>query len=419
MPAEVDTVVVGAGLSGLVAAHTLVRSGRSVRVLEAGDAVGGRVRSGLVAGQQAEFGGEWIGPHHRHALRLADELGVKVRRAGQLGLPVRWQDGEKTTVGRVPPLPAREKLALLRACWKLNQLARRVDPVRPWLSAEAEELDSRSFTDWLQAAGVRGAGFHYLTTVVDALTSAEQLSLLHVLWWLARGGGLVPTVHTTFAYNFAEGAQTLATRVTDQLGDAVALNSPVRRITDADGVRVETGDGTTLARNAVVTAPVGTLAHIAFDPPLPPALAALDELRGRPGAKVVGVLPDGREPRHRAAIGGSPVGTAWRVGPRLTGFVAPEQAATADDLLVTALADLFGVDADELRSPTVHRWSGHHHIPACDIGFAPGQLLRHGPHLTTPHGRVHFAGAERSSWPNNMEGAIESGLHAARAVLSS
>jgi monoamine oxidase len=33
-----------------------------------------------------------------------------------------------------------------------------------------------------------------------------------------------------------------------------------------------------------------------------------------------------------------------------------------------------------------------------------------------PHGRLHFAGTERSHWPNNIEGALESGERAAREI---
>jgi phytoene dehydrogenase-like protein len=47
---SVDVVVVGAGLAGLACARGLTARGLDVRVLEAGDAVGGRVRTDHVDG---------------------------------------------------------------------------------------------------------------------------------------------------------------------------------------------------------------------------------------------------------------------------------------------------------------------------------------------------------------------------------
>lgn len=418
----VDTVVVGAGLSGLAAASKLSAAGQRVRVIEAATEVGGRTRTGwLDAGVPTEFGGEWIGPLHRHMLHLVDSVGVHLRAAGQFGRPILWHGGQRSTVRRLPPLNVRTGTATLRACWKLDRLGRGVDPVRPWLSPGAEAFDDVTVGAWLRGQGVHGDAMHYLATVLGALMSAdiERVSLLHVLWWIARGNGLLPILRTTFAYNVVEGAQSIATRLAERLGDGVELGAPVHRIAERDRIEVCTVDGrTTHARHAVVTAPVGCLSAIEFSPGLPGALAALDQLGGTSGTKVTALLPAGHRIRHRSAIGAGTVGVAWRVGRRLTGFATHGCAAADDDDLVEALAGAFGCDRGELTAATVFRWGRHGYIPACDIGFRPGQLFAHGPNLGRAHGNVHFAGAERSSWPNNMEGAVESGTRAAMRILA-
>ncbi|TRZ72220.1 MAG: FAD-dependent oxidoreductase, partial [Actinobacteria bacterium] len=50
LPAQVDVVVIGAGLSGLAAARQIQQSGLSVVIVESSDAVGGRVRTDNVDG---------------------------------------------------------------------------------------------------------------------------------------------------------------------------------------------------------------------------------------------------------------------------------------------------------------------------------------------------------------------------------
>jgi monoamine oxidase len=120
---------------------------------------------------------------------------------------------------------------------------------------------------------------------------------------------------------------------------------------------------------------------------------------------------------HRVALGGDVVGGAWRYGDQVTGFVPPWREDVPDDAIVADLAAAFRVPPGVLTDPVTLRWSDQPHIAGCDVGFRPGQLTRLGPFLRTGHGPVHFSGAERSSWPNNMEGAIESGERAASEAI--
>ena len=72
---EADVIVVGAGLSGLIAARTLIAAGLQPLVLEADDRVGGRILTEEVApGLPVEIGAQWIGDTHRRMFALAAEL---------------------------------------------------------------------------------------------------------------------------------------------------------------------------------------------------------------------------------------------------------------------------------------------------------------------------------------------------------
>ena len=71
-----DVIVVGSGIAGLVAAYRLARAGRSVRILEAGDQIGGRVGERETRGIRYNTGARLLYPFSRPFNALLDDLGL-------------------------------------------------------------------------------------------------------------------------------------------------------------------------------------------------------------------------------------------------------------------------------------------------------------------------------------------------------
>lgn len=69
--------MIGAGVAGLAAARQLRARGVGVTVLEAGSALGGRVRTLVEQGCQIELGAEFLASFYMRTLALIDELGLR------------------------------------------------------------------------------------------------------------------------------------------------------------------------------------------------------------------------------------------------------------------------------------------------------------------------------------------------------
>jgi phytoene dehydrogenase-like protein len=75
----IDVIVVGAGLAGLACARELVRLGRSVRVLEAAETVGGRIRTERHQGFLLDRGFQVLQTAYPEAGRALDLAALDMR----------------------------------------------------------------------------------------------------------------------------------------------------------------------------------------------------------------------------------------------------------------------------------------------------------------------------------------------------
>ena len=150
-----DVVVVGAGLAGLSAARVLAARGVHVAVLEASDAVGGRVRTDSVDGMLLDRGFQLINPAYPELRRRVDLSALRLRPFGT-GLVL--ARGAGRTVIENPlrrPTSVGDALATGTLAEKIR-LARYVAPVVVQPVARTRRRPDVSWGAALDRAGVRG-----------------------------------------------------------------------------------------------------------------------------------------------------------------------------------------------------------------------------------------------------------------------
>ena len=103
---QTETIVIGAGYSGLAAALRLHDLGIEVTVLEASDRVGGRIWTERRGDRSAiDHGGQWVGPTQTHLLSLARRFGCGTFETWDTGNHLEiWHDGTKVRYRGGAPL---------------------------------------------------------------------------------------------------------------------------------------------------------------------------------------------------------------------------------------------------------------------------------------------------------------------------
>jgi monoamine oxidase len=454
LPTSVDVVVVGAGISGLVAARQIARSGRSVLVVEARDRVGGRVLNHtLRSGATIESGGAFVGPTQDHIIALANELKVPMFDEYVEGKSVYNSSGllgRQTYDGTVPPDPLiLPDAAILQA--QLDQWASEVDVAEPWTHPRAKEWDSMTLGDYIRTHSVNPTGIGNLLkcwTQPGFGADPDQLSLLFVIHYVACSGN--ETTKGTFERNsdtangaqekrFIGGSQLVPLRLAAQLGSRVALNAAVTRI-DQDSTRavVRTSRGSVSCKRVIIAAPPELSRAIEWGPALPSRhRALLDRMNMGDLMKCDAVYSEpfwrkdglngfglGDHGAVRAAFDNSPANGSPGV---LLAFVGGstwkqyglQTLGARRTAVLQGFAEMFGEKALHPIEYVEHDWTKEQWTRGGPVAIMkPGTLTTYGQELRKPHGRAHWAGTETSTyWNGYMDGAVRSGERASTEVL--
>lgn len=416
----VRVTVVGGGLAGIAAALELADGGARVTLLEARPRLGGATFS-------VERDGLWLDNGQHVFLRCCTEYVAFLRRLGveddvvlqeRLDVPVLSPDGQRSRISRTR-LPAPLHLAASIARYRfLSPLERaRVLPAARKLARmrlDDPSLDERTFADWLAANG-------------------QSRNAVAALWDLIT----LPTVNLPAAKaSLALAAKVFKTGLLER-SDAADIGYaavPLQRLHGDAAGRTLADAGVELRTKARVQ-----------------SLAELDAdavVLAVPHDEAARLLP---EVAQAAGLGFSPIVNVHVVYDRrvtdlpfAAGFGSPVQyvfdrtessGLDRGQYLAVSVSGAAGYDersSEEIRAEFVPALAALlpaarearverafvTREPEATFRGVPGtQALRPGPRTSRPG--VFLAGAwTDTGWPATMEGAVRSGLAAARAALS-
>ena len=295
-----DILIIGGGLAGLAAAHTVIQRGERAIILEAGPALGGRCRQVTVGGIACEAGAEFFHGGDSVSKKLADAMQMQTERVFTAAHGDGGPDDAPAPDGSVAFYHVDGKTlshdsaslsALNAATAKLSEL-----PV-------VEGSERRSIAEYLREEGVReapmlelaAASYSNTLGVGDALESLPLRAVVDLerRWQAADGDGDYRATRPLSAM-----CEYLAK------GAVVHVDSPVAHLdvmtAGSDGLmgvrRLRTVTATCVDGRrfhgvaAIVATPLPVLQRgiLRFSPPLPPdKVSAIGSIAMREGVKLL------------------------------------------------------------------------------------------------------------------------------------
>jgi oxygen-dependent protoporphyrinogen oxidase len=436
-----DVVIVGGGIAGLAAAWRL--RDRDMLLLEAGDRLGGRLRSEPCGDYWRNFGAHLFPAPGSLVGSMIRDCGLEAVpvTGSMMGLAVGSRLLNRGRVESYPlrlPLPLRDRAAFAAAGLKIQRAARRYHRVKASGGSLFEFECDRTFGEFLgdvppAVEEILSCAAHRATGELDEISAGCGIGLFALVW--GGKGSLI-------AHNVLGGAGRLPEALGRELGERARTGCRVEALrADGEALIVDHLDGGTphrvRARQVIVAAQAPFAAPLVA-PMAPEAGAALErmtygaflsvaiETRERgpmPWDGVYAMATPGRVfdmfTNQAHALRGPGV---RRPGGSLMLFAGARRAAALAQESDAVIAERFLADLDGLYPQTrgavadahVHRW------PLGNVFAHPGRARLQAPleGALGPHRNLHLAGDYLDEPLGNLEAAARSGVAAAERAAS-
>ncbi len=416
-------VIIGAGFSGLAAAHKLKNAGWNVTVLEARDRIGGRVFSYSLPQNKnlvCELGAEWVGESHERIKALCADFKIPLQKHqfddylmqnGKVSRPGAWGFSPQAKTAFEKAKASYEKLSAL----------------------QQNKLDKLDWWAYLEKIGFSEEDLR-LRDLMDSTDFGESIRHVSAFGALAEYAESSPK--NEMDYKMTGGNSRLAEEFAKRIGtENIKMGTLVTEINQAKGVvTVKTETDSYKADAVICTAPTQSLLKIKFNPPLPTAQTEAAEKLIYARICKNSVLYENRfwKDENFSMVsdvtshfyfhstqnqqGKEGILTSYAIGEKAD-ILASQSDERRMKIITNDLVD-FNEDAPKLaKGIASYAWQRDKYTDGAYALYRPGQWFGIRPILQKPHLKILFAGEHLADWQGFMEGAIETGETAAESLI--